>query len=520
MTTESLVHEPIARAPARELSTIRKRLVLGVLVFTILTIWLDNTILNVALKTLADPVKGLGANISELQWSISSYTLVFAALLFTGGVLADRYGRRLLLASGMLIFGAASAWAAYSSSATGLIAARAVMGLGSALVTPATLSIITWAFDERERAGAIAVWSGSAGLAIAAGPVLGGLLLEHFWWGSIFLVNVPITVVALLAAFALIPESRDPVRRRFDPLGLFLSIAGLCSLVFGIIRGGQIDAWDRFEVLGPIAGGLVLLALFVLVELRVVEPSFDMRLFRNPRFAGASFGLMFTFFGLLGQMFYAIFYLQGVHDLSPFASGIRLVPVAAGIAIGAVFSVRLVRLFGIRAVGTTAMLVIVAGLSAYVLLEVDTPLWQYELLLLGLGLGIGTVMAPMTESIMAALPRDRAGAGAAMNNALRNVGGVLGVAVLGSILSQTYMHDIGPSLTRLPESVRSAAGQSAEATRAVAPHAPGLGLVDAANHSYVVAMHVTTEWAAGVVLLGAITVFVFFRRSRSKGRSH
>jgi EmrB/QacA subfamily drug resistance transporter len=520
MTTESLVHEPIVRAPAVELSSTRKRLVLAVLVFTILMIWLDNTVLNVALKTLADPVKGLGANISELQWAISSYTLVFAALLFTGGVIADRYGRRLMLASGMLIFAAASVWAAYASSAAGLITARAVMGLGSALVTPATLSIITWVFNERERPAAIAVWSGSAGLAIAAGPLLGGALLERFWWGSIFLINVPVTLVALLAAFALIPESRDPVRRRFDPIGLLLSVAGLCSLVFGIIRGGQIDAWDRFEVLGPIAAGIVLLAAFVLVELRVVEPSFDMRLFRNPRFAGASFGLMFSFFGLMGQMFYAIFYLQGVHDLSPFASGLRLVPVAVGIAVGAVFSVRLVRLFGVRAVGTTGMLVIVGCLLGYALLQVDTPIWEFELLILVLGLGIGVVMAPMTESIMAALPRDRSGAGAAMNNALRQVGGVLGVAVLGSILSQSYTRDIGPSLTRLPEQVRTAAAQSAEATRAVAPHAPGIGLVDAANHSYVVAMHVTTAWAAGVAMLGAITVFLFFRRSRSKGRSH
>ena len=518
MTSDALVHEPIAHVPSVELSRTRKRIVLGVLVLTILMIWLDNTVLNVALKTLADPVKGLGANTSELQWSISSYTLVFAALLFTGGVLADRYGRRLVLAAGMLIFAAASVWAAYATSANGLIAARAVMGLGSALVTPATLSIITWAFNPDERPAAIAVWSGSAGLAIATGPLLGGALLEHFWWGSIFLVNLPVTMVALLGAFLFIPESRDPVRRRFDPLGLGLSVAGLCSLVFGIIRGGQVTSWDRLEVLGPIAVGLVLLLGFVLVELRVAEPSFDMHLFRNPRFAGASFGLMLAFFGLTGQMFYAIFYLQGVDGLSPLASGVRVVPVAVGIAVGAVFSVRLVRRFGVRAVGTTGMLVIVACLLGYILVDVGTPIWQYELLILILGLGIGVVMAPMTESIMAALPRERAGAGAAMNNALRQVGGVLGVAVLGSILSSTYTRDIGPSLTRLPPPVRDSASQSAEATRFVAQSVQGLGLVDAANHSYVQAMHVTTSWAAAVAMLGAVLVLVLFRRS--KGRSH
>ncbi|WP_051386144.1 MFS transporter [Actinokineospora inagensis] len=492
----------------------RRWLALAVLVVAQLTVWLDNTILNVAISTLADPVKGVGASPSELQWSISSYTLVFATLLFTGGVLGDRYGHRLVLLAGMVVFGAASTWAAYADSAHELIVARAVMGVGSALVMPATLAIINYVFDGKERATAIAIWSGSSGLAIAAGPLVSGALLEHFWWGSIFLVNLPFVVVGVAGALAFIKEHRSTKKVRFDPLGMVLSTVGLFALVYGVIEGGHQGTWATLDVLGPMVLGAVLLVVFVLVELRITAPSFDVRLFRSAGFTGGSVSVMLTFFGLTGTMYYSNLYLQGARGLSPLECGLTLAPVAAGVVIGAPLSAVLVRALGIRPVVTVAMLVAVATFYAYVWFGMDTPLGWFAVLMVVQGLALGAVMAPTTEAIMASLPQESSGAGSAVNNAMRQIGGVLGVAVLGSVLSMTYTADVSGKLPPLPEAARSAATESAEGARVVAAHAKLPQLVDVANTSFVHSMHVTTVVGAAVSALGVVVALVFFRKRR------
>lgn len=488
----------------------RRWFILGVLVLSLLIVVLDNTILNVALKTIAQPEPtGLGASQSELEWAINSYTLVFAGLLFTWGVMGDRFGRRRLLLLGMVLFGLGSVLSAFSSSPAELIGFRAIMGVGGAAVMPSTLSVITNVFEPHERGRAIAIWAGFSGLAIAIGPITGGLLLKYFWWGSVFLVNVPIVVLAIVGILALVPESKDPHPQRVDPLGVALSIAGLVLLVYGIIRGGQYSDFTRPEVWGTIAGGALLLALFVLAERHTDHPSLDIALFRNPSFSAASGAVTLTFFALMGSTFFLVFYLQSVRGYTPLQSGLLLLPVAVAIAVFAPRSATMVKRFGAKAVCTTGLLLVTLSFGSYLFLEVDTPLWILEIIFFVQGAGMGNVMAPATESIMSTLPRERAGAGSAVNNTVRQVGGALGVAILGSVLSATYRDHIHPALGALPDPVRARAGESVEATLAVAHQLHAPQLVAPAQDAFMTAMHYTAIGSAAVAFLGALVVLLF-----------
>ncbi|WP_431776834.1 MFS transporter [Streptomyces cucumeris] len=508
-------------APAEPPSspTGRQWLALSVLVLSQLAVWLDNTVLNVALKTLADPDEGLGASPNQLQWSISSYTLVFAVLLFTGGVLADRYGHRRLLLTGMLVFGAASAWAGYAGSATELIIARGVMGVGSALIMPATLALLAQVFDERHRATAIAIWSGSSGIAIATGPMLSGALLDHFWWGSVFLVNVPIVVLCVAGSLVFLPGVAQRVRQKFDPLGVVLSTAGLFAIVWGVIEGGHRNDWTDPAILAALIGGALLVVVFVLVELRVTNPSFDVRLFRDIRFTGASVAVMLTFFGLNGSMYYTSFYLQGVHGQTPLECGLSIAPVALGVLLGAPLSAKLVRAYGVRAVVTTAMLIATTGFFAYVFLDEHSGLPLFWVFLVLQGLGMGAAVAPTTEAIMSVLPADRTGAGSAVNNAMRQIGGVLGVAVLGSVLVSVYRDRITPGLDRLPRGTADSAKESPEATRMISDRLRMPHLSDLADQGFVHAMHVASVVGAIAAAAGAGIIWWTFRRTSSASGS-
>ncbi|WP_431782942.1 MFS transporter [Streptomyces chumphonensis] len=482
-------------------------LALSVLILAQLAVWLDNTILNVALKTLADPEEGLGATPSELQWSISSYTLVFAVLLFTGGVLADRYGQRRILLIGVGVFGVCSAWAAWSDSPTELIVARGAMGIGSAMIMPATLSLISQVFGAAHRAKAIAIWSGCSGLAIAAGPLISGALLEHFWWGSVFLVNVPLVLLVVAGALVYLPAASARDRRRFDPLGVLLSTLGVFAVVYGIIEGGHRNAWLEWNVLGFIVGGLALLCVFAFVELRTANPSFDIRLFRNRQFSGASVAIMLTFFGLTGSQYYATFYLQGPRAQTPFEAGMTLAPVALGVLVGAPLAAALVKRWGAQRVVTACMLTAAATFFGYVFFDASTPLPWFWLLLVVQGIGLGGCVAPTTEIIIAALPADRTGVGSAVNNSLRQIGGVLGVAVLGTVLVSVYRDQITPDLAQLPPAAAEPAENSAEGARFVAEQLNLPGLVESANRSFLEAMHVTTVIGAAMAAIGAVIIW-------------
>ncbi|MEV4723711.1 MFS transporter [Micromonospora humida] len=485
----------------------RRWAILGVLVVSLLVVVLDNTILNVALRTLADPVHGLGASQGELEWAINSYTLVFAGLLFTFGVLGDRAGRRRFLLIGLVLFGLSSLLSAYAQSPGQLIAARAVMGIGGAAIMPVTLSIISNVFDPRERGRAIGVWAGAVGLAVAIGPILGGALLEHFWWGSVFLINVPVVALGVLLVALLVPESRDPQPGRVDILGVLLSVVGLVALTYGIIDGGE-HGFGRPLVWAAILGGAAVLAWFVEHERRSDHPSLDVRLFRVPRFAAPVAIVGLVFFAAMGVMFFSSFYMQLVRGYSPLETGLFFLPFAGAQLVFAPRSAAMVRRYGGRAVATVGLVLTAVALAAFAFIDAATPIWVVLVAFFIQGVGMANIMPPATESIMSALPREKAGVGSAVSNTVRQVAGALGVAVLGSVLSAVYRQDIATTADALPAPAREAATESVSGAYAAAaqlgPAAPRL--IAAANDAFVSAMHWAAAISAVVAALGIIVV--------------
>ncbi|GIH15569.1 MFS transporter [Rugosimonospora africana] len=496
------------------LSPGRQRRILSILVVSAVLIWIDATVLGIALERLADPVTGIGASPGQLQWAVGAYSLLFATVLFAAGALGDRFGHRSILLLGLAVFGASSAWAAWATGPTALIAARAVMGAGGAMIMPTSMAIIGATFPAERRAGAIATWSASAGIGVALGPVLGGLLIDRFWWGSVFLVNLPIVVVGLVGTAVFVHNPRNPQRRRLDPVGLGLSTAGLFALAYGLIEGGQAGGWGRWQVWGSIVAGVALIAAFLLAEMRAQLPSFDPRLFRNRRFAAGNAALAAIFLTVTGQSFYTTFYLQGARGMTALAAGFLSVPGAFGVVIGAPLGARLTRRVGVAPVAGTAMLVFTACHAANLTYGMHTPLWRFCVVGALAGTAIGAAVAPTTAAVIGVLPMDRMGAGSAVNNTIRQVGSVLGVAVLGTVLANAYQRAIAPSLSGLPPATRAAAGQSAEATRRVASAVGRPDLVGTANHAFIHAMHITAGCAAACTLIGAAILIAAFANRR------
>ncbi|MGW5033039.1 MFS transporter [Streptomyces nigra] len=489
----------------------RRWAILGVLMLSLLIVVLDNSILNVAIKTISTPAPtGLGATQSELEWAINAYTLVFAGLLFSAGILGDRVGRKKVLLGGLAVFGAGSALAAFSGSPGELITFRAVMGLGAAFVMPATLAVLMNVFERDEQPKAIGIWAGGVGLAIAIGPITGGLLLDHFWWGSVFLINVPIVLLALALMLWLVPDSRDPRPGRIDPIGVVLSVAGLVLLVYGIIKGGQLADFTDPAVLLTIGAGLAVLAAFVVFEKRSDHPSIDVGYFRDKVFSAAIGVIALVFFALMGVTFFSVFYTQSVRGYSPLETGLLMLPLAAAQMIFAPRARLLVDRFGNRATTTGAMVLIAATLAAFATFEADTPIWLLEVVFFLMGAAMAHIMTPISVVIMQALPREKAGSASALSNTFRQVGGALGIAVLGSVLSTAYRGGIEDRLTALPADVRHTAGESIEATLGVAEKLGPRGdaLVGPAHDAFLHAMHITALWGAGIAVLGAVVVAV------------
>jgi EmrB/QacA subfamily drug resistance transporter len=481
---------------------------LVVLCLSLLVISLDNTILNVALPTL---VTDLSASSSQLQWMVDAYVLVFAGLLLTAGALTDRYGRRLGLFSGFVIFAVGSAFAAWSSSPEQLIAWRAVMGIGGALIMPSTLSILTNIFPSNERPKAIAIWTMTAGIGIPIGPVIGGWLLEHFWWGSVFLINIPIIVAALLAGIVLLPESKDPNAKPLDPGGALLSIAGLGTLIYAIIEAPN-HGWTSASTIVAFGVAVSILTAFVLWERRVDQPMLDMSLFRNMRFTGASISVTLVFFAMLGMLFSLTQYLQFVLGYDPLQAGIRITPVALGIIAGAGSSTRLASRLGSKIIVTWGLTVVAGGLGLLSTIDTGSGYGLVAAALIVLGYGMGTAMAPATEAIMGAVPKDNAGVGSAVNDATRQVGGALGVAILGSLLSTGYTSSMEGVTANLPAPAASAANDSVGAAVGIAARLggpEGAALASAARAAFIDGMSTSLLVAAGFALAGAIFAAVF-----------
>ncbi len=490
----------------------RRWLILPVLCLSLFLVVVDNTIVNVALPTLS---RELSASTSQLQWIVDAYSLVFASLLLVFGNLGDRFGRKGMLQLGLVLFAGTSVVAAFASTAGGLIAARAAMGIGAAMVFPATLAVLTNVFvDPTERAKAIGVWSAVSGLAVALGPLTGGWLLEHFWWGAIFLVNLPVVAVALVAGRQLLPRTRDPDAGRLDPVGLVLSVAAIVLLVFTVIEAPHFG-WTSARTLGGFVVTVVLLAAFVIWELRRDHPMLDVRVFRNARFSAASTSVAVAFFGLFGFIFLITQYFQFVLGYSTLSAGIHTLPFAIAAGVMAPFAARLALRFGTKVVVAGGLLSMSAGFWVASTFTATTAYWGPVIVgIVLIAAGLTATTAPATESILGSLPKEKAGVGSAMNDTTRELGGTLGVAVVGSVFSSVY----GPRLVELlrglpiPPDALDAARGSVQAAAVVAERAPEGArpvILDAAVSSFVDGLQTGSRVVAIATLLGAVVAAVF-----------
>jgi EmrB/QacA subfamily drug resistance transporter len=451
-----------------------KPLILVALLLAAFLVNLDTTLVNVALPAMT---RQLHATTTQLQWVVDAYNLVFAALLLTFGSLSDRLGRKGMLLAGLGVVGAASLAGGFTSTAAELIAARAVMGVGAAMTFPSTLSLLTTVFTERkERARAIGLWGAVAGVAIALGPIVGGWLLAHFSWGSIFVAMAPVAAVAVLVAAVAVPASREPVAARIDIGGLVLSATTMALLVFTIIEAPAYG-WTAPRSLAGFAGSAALLAAFVAVERHAAHPMLDVRIFRDPRFSAASAAVTISFFTLLGFIFLITQYFQFVRGYSALSAGVRLLPVALSVAAGSVAGTQLAVRVGTKLVVTSG-LVAMAAFYVWAAVTASATL-NYDLIALQMvvfGLGMGLTSAPATESVMSAVSRATAGVGSALNDATRLVGGTLGVAVIGSVYASVYgSHLTAATPAGLPGPAGVLAHQSVGAAYAAAGSLAGAG---------------------------------------------
>ncbi len=452
----------------------QRTLVLISLLLAAFAINLDTTIVNVALPTL---VRELHASTTQLEWIVDAYNLTFAALVLACGNLGDRRGRKGVLLLGLAVFGAASLAGGLGNSAGELIAARAVMGIGAALIFPATLSLLTNVFTERrERARAIGLWGATTGIGIAVGPIVGGWLLEHFSWSSVFFALAPIAAIGILLVSYSVPTSRDPDAPPADRMGLGLSTAAMAILTYSIIEAPN-HGWSSAPTLAGIAGAAVLLAGFVSWERRVRVPMIDVALFRNLRFSAASGAVTITFFSLMGFIFVITLYFQFLKGYGPLSTGVRLLPVATMVGITSVLGTRLAVHSGTKLVVAGGLVSLAAGLAWASTASASTSYLTIGLTMIFIGSGIGLTSAPATESIMGAVPSAKAGVGSAINDATRILGGTVGVAVIGSTYASLYTSRLADSLSAsVPGPIVSSARRSVGAALEVA------GRLDSAGH--------------------------------------
>jgi EmrB/QacA subfamily drug resistance transporter len=490
---------------------VRRAVILLTLCLAAFTINLDTTIVNVALPTL---VRDLGASTRELQWIVDAYALVFAALVLAAGSVGDRFGRKGTLLVGLGIFGAGSLLGSRMASPDGLIAARALIGLGAAIIFPATLSILTNVFTERgERARAIGLWGAMTGLGVAAGPICGGWLLEHFWWGSVFAALAPVALVVMALVALYVPTSRDPEAPRLDVAGLVMSTVAIGTLVFTIIEAPEVG-WMSGRTLAGFGIAALVMAGFVAWERRVAQPMLDVTLFRNLRFTAASGSVTVAFFALFGFIFMVTQYFQFLKGYSPLGTGLRLLPVAFSIAVASVVGTKLAVRIGNKVVVTAGLASITVAFLWISTASVATSYVELAGQMIVLGLGMGLTTAPATEAIMGVVPKEKAGIGSAMNDATRELGGTLGVAVIGSVFASLYASRLSLP-ARLPAEAALAAQESVGGAFIAAQRvaAAGLGpmaeqLRAAASASFFNGFAIGCLVAAGVAALGAIAAAV------------
>lgn len=497
-------------APGEPDADPRRWWILGVLCLSLMLVMVSNGSLNVALPSIA---RELDASSSDLQWIVDSYALVFAGMLFAAATLGDRFGRKGALQAGLLLFLVAAFGGMLSDSSGQVIAARAVMGLGAAFVMPSTLSILTNVFPGRERAKAISLWAGVAAGGAALGPPTSGLLLQHFWWGSVFLVTVPIALAALAVGHVLVPKNRDPDGTRLDIAGVVLSIVAVGALIYAIIEAPHLG-WLSTETFAWFVGAALALGAFVWWERRSSHPMLDLQLFRDRRFSVASVGIAMVFFAMFGTFFLSTQLFQLVHGLSPLEAGLMLLPMSLTLMLVSPQAAGLVERFGVSTLAPVGMTIVTVGLVIMAgLAQLDTYWWLIGGMMM-MATGMALTMTPLTTLIMSAVPPSRAGMGSAMNDATRELGGALGVAVLGSLTTTVYVNQL-PSLAGLGTAAR---GESESGLAGALESAGGLGadaagaFADGARSAFVDGMSVATLVAAGLAATAAVIARRFLPR--------
>jgi len=507
MTTD---HTPVHPDPRVQQ---RRWWILAILSISVFLVVVDNLIINVAIPTLA---RELGATTSGLQWIVDSYALVFAGLLLACGGLGDRFGRKLVMQIGMVLFGVFSTWAAFTDTTEQLIIGRGLMGIGAALVFPSTLAILIDVFRHPvERAKAIGVWSAVSGAAVAFGPVTGGLLLEYFWWGSVFLINIPIVIVALALQYVFIPESRDPNAEQLDIPGFVLSIAFVSLLVYTIIEGPH-RGWTSTASVSGFIGTAVLVTAFIWRERNTEHPLLDIRVFRDMRVTAATSSILIAFFSLFGFTFLVTQYFQFVRGYDPLESGLRTLPFAVGAGITAPIAAQLALRYGPKRI-------VPIGLLFMGIAQVWAGTLQVESMYFGpvigsmmlMACGLSLVTSPSSESVMGSLPREMAGVGSAINDTSREIGGTLGVAIVGSIFATSYGPKIVDLLSpfALPQAAVSAAEESVGAAFAVSEQVSDPTLAsairDVASTSFLDGFQVACTTVGVVAILGSLLAYRF-----------
>jgi len=513
VTVPTIARDELADTGIDDGVYVRRWWILAILCLSLLIVGIDGTIVNVALPSF---VRELGASSSELQWIVDAYTLVFASFLLLAGNTGDRHGRKPTLLAGLVIFGGGSLASALAGSAGALIATRAIQGFGAAFIMPSTLSILTNVFPADERGRAIGIWAGISGLGVAIGPITGGYLLENFWWGSIFLINVPIIIVAVIGTVFIVPNSRDHNAPKLDLVGTALSVAMLVTLLYAIIEGPN-RGWTDGVIVAAFVTGAVLLAAFIVWEARSDHPMLDVSFFKNPRFSAASAAVTLVFFSMFGALFFMSQYLQFVLGYDALQSGVRLLPVAFALVVAAPLSSSLVARFGTKYIVTLGLACVAASMVIFSHATTASGYGLVALVLLVIGVGMGLAMAPATDSIMGSLPADKAGVGSAVNDTTREIGGALGVAVLGSITASSYRASVSASAVYKTAEAQSPAAAaaikdsvgSAAAVAARLPANAAAAVTTTANEAFVHALNHTVIVGAVIALAGALVALIF-----------
>jgi DHA2 family multidrug resistance protein-like MFS transporter len=491
----------------------RRWFLLAIMCLSLVLVVMSVSGLNTALPTMQ---RELGASAAQLQWIVDSYAVVFAGLLLTAGAIGDRFGRRQALVAGLVVFGVGALLAGIATAASQVIASRAVMGIGAAFIMPATLSIITAIFPPHERPRAIALWAGFAGAGASIGPIVTGGLLEGFWWGSTLLVNVPIVLAIIVAVWVFSPDSRDDTRTPLDPIGALLSLIGLSALIFGIIQGPE-DGWTSRSVIAAIVVAGITLPTFLLWERRTDHPMLPLGLFSDRRFSMGSGVITVSFFVMFGFFFLVTQYLQFGRGYTPLEAGLAGLPVALTFVAVSPRSAALAARYGPVRIMAFGLAVVAAGFAVLTNLSLDTPYVVIAVAFAILGAGMSLTAAPATSEIMTSVPLSKAGVGSAVNDTTRELGGALGIALLGSIANTAYRSGINLDGIQLPAEARAAAEESIGAASAIAAAIPGAEEVSArAAVAFTDAFTLAISVAVAIALAAAAAVLAFGRRRRDE----